>query len=146
RFPQLTYPHSSEPDAELSALFKDVFLYHWKEESQHAILDELEWKRHDAGLTAEARDRAVDEFIELVGAVDGILQAQAAADAVYFAATCGRAVDEAEGRTIEAGFLKAYRWQYIHSGAAHPMFRKVLSSLITGEQGQRIQAALATLH
>ena len=101
-----------------------MFLYHWKEESQHAILDELEWKRHDAGLTAEERDRAVDEFIELVAAVDGILQAQAAADAGYFAATCGRAVDEAEAQAIEAGFLKAYRWQYIHSGAAAPEVRE----------------------
>jgi hypothetical protein len=123
-----------------------VFLYHWKEESQHAILDELEWTRHDAGLTVEARDHAVDELIELVGAVDGILQAQASADAGYFAATCGRAVAEAETKAITAGFLKAYRWQYIHSGAAHPVFTKVLSSLITADQGQRIQAALATLY
>jgi hypothetical protein len=58
-----------------------VFLYHWKEESQHAILDELEWVRHDAGITAEQRDSAVGEFIELVAAVDGILQVQAKADA-----------------------------------------------------------------
>ena len=63
----------------------------------------------------------------------------------YFAAKCGRAVDEAEARAIEAAFLKAYRWQYIHSGAQHPHFGKVLSSLITENQGQRIQAALATL-
>ena len=96
-------------------------------------------------LTAEKRDLAVDEFIELVAAVDGILQAQATADAGYFAAKCGRAVDEAEVRAIAAAFLKAYRWQYIHSGAQHPQFRKVLSSLINGNQGQRIQAALATL-
>src|SRR6476619_2912355 len=123
-FTQLHYRESIDPDAELSALFKDVFLYHWKEESQHAILDELEWLRHDAGLTAERRDRAVDEFIELVAAVDGILQAQAKADAGYFAATCGRAVDAAEARAIEAAFLKAYRWQYIHSGAQHPHFGK----------------------
>ena len=144
-FTQLHYRQSIDPDAELSELFKDVFLYHWKEESQHAILDELEWVRDDAGLTAEQRDCAVDEFIELVAAVDGILQIQAKADAGYFAAKCGRAVDEAEARVIEAAFLKAYRWQYIHSGAQHPQFRKVLSSLITGNQGQRIQAALATL-
>ena len=144
-FTQLHYRQSIDPDTELSELFKDVFLYHWKEESQHAILDELEWVRHDAGLTAEKRDRAVDEFIELVAAVDGILQAQAKADAGYFAAKCGRAVDEAEARAIEAAFLKAYRWQYIHSGAQHPHFGKVLSSLITENQGQRIQAALATL-
>jgi len=144
-FTQLHYRESIDPDAELSDLFKDVFLYHWKEESQHAILDELEWVRHDAGLTAEERDRAVGEFIELVGAVDGILQAQAKSDAGYFAAKCGRAVDAAEACAIEAAFLKAYRWQYIHSGAQHPQFGKVLSSLITESQGQRIQAALATL-
>ena len=144
-FTQLHYRQSIEPDTELSDLFKDVFLYHWKEESQHAILDELEWSRHDAGLTPEERDRAVDEFIELVAAVDGILQAQAKADAGYFAAKCGRVVDQAETQTIEAAFLKAYRWQYIHSGAQHPQFNKVLGSLISERQGQRIQAALATL-
>ena len=144
-FTQLHYRQSIEPDTELSELFKDVFLYHWKEESQHAILDELELVRHDAGLTAEQRDQAVDDFIELVTAVDGILQAQARADASYFAAKCGRAVDKTEARSIEAAFLKAYRWQYIHSGAQHPQFGKVLSSLITENQGQRIQSALSTL-
>jgi hypothetical protein len=142
---QLHYRQSIDPDSGLSGLFKDVFLYHWKEESQHAILDELEWVRHDAGLTAEQRDSAVDEFIELVAAVDGILQAQAKADGSYFTTTCGRAVHEAEARAIEAAFLKAYRWQYIHSGAQHPHFGKVLSSLINENQGQRIQQALATL-
>jgi len=122
-----------------------VFYFHWKEESQHAILDELEWVRHDAGLTAEQRDCAVDEFIELVAAVDGILQAQAKADAGYFAAKCGRPIHAAEAPAIEAAFLKAYRWQYIHSGAKHPHFGKVLTGLITENQGRRIQSALATL-
>ena len=145
-FTQLHYRQSIDPDAELSELFKDVFLYHWREESQHAILDELEWVRVDAALTAEQRDRAVDELIELVAAVDGILQIQAKADATYFAAACGRAVGDAEAPIIEAAFLKAYRWQYIHSGVQHPQFVKVLSSLISEKQGQRIQAALATLH
>jgi hypothetical protein len=144
-FTQLHYRQSIEPDTKLSELFKDVFLYHWKEESQHAILDELELVRHDAGLTAEDRDRAVDDFIELVAAVDGILQAQAKADAIYFVARCGRAVGAVETRSIEAAFLKAYRWQYIHSGAQHPQFGKVLSSLITEKQGKRIQTALATI-
>jgi len=63
-FTQAHYRQSIDPDAELSGLFKDVFLYHWKEECQHAILDELELARHDATLMAKGRDRAVDEFIE----------------------------------------------------------------------------------
>jgi len=144
-FTQLHYRQSIDPDTELSELFKDVFLYHWKEESQHAILDELEWVRRDGVLTAEERNLAVDDFIDLVGAVDGILRAQAKADAGYFAATCGRAVEEAETRAIEAAFLKAYRWQYIHSGVQHPHFSKVLFSLVTENHRRRIQAALATL-
>ena len=36
------YRQSIEPDPQLSDLWKDVFLFHYKEESQHAILDELE--------------------------------------------------------------------------------------------------------
>jgi len=145
-FTQLHYRESIDRDTGLSDLFKDVFLYHWREESQHAILDELEWLRQDAEISAEQRDRGVNEFIELVAAVDGILQAQAKADANYFTAKCGRTVDRAEARAIEAAFLKAYRWQYIHSGARHPRFGEVLSGLITEKQGQRIQIALATLH
>jgi hypothetical protein len=80
-----------------------------------------------------------------VAAIDGILRAQAAADARYFEENCGRAIDEAEAQSVEANFLEAYRWQYIHSGVHHPRFREVLSSLISEDQGRRIQAALATL-
>ena len=144
-FTQTHYLESIDHDANLSELFKDVFLFHWKEESQHAILDELELVRHNGEVTDAQRDRAVDEFIELVAAVDGILQTQAKADAAYFAATCRRPVDDAERRDIEAAFLKAYRWQYIHSGARQPHFVKVLTGLITQAQGERIQSALATL-
>src|SRR6201982_1008922 len=104
-FTQLHYRQSIEPDSGLSELFKDVFLYHWREESQHAILDELEWLRHDAGLTTGKRDRAGDDFIELLAAVDGILLAQAKSDAGYFAENCGRAVHAAEAREVEAAFL-----------------------------------------
>jgi len=144
-FTQLHYRESIDPDDDLSALFKDVFLFHWKEENQHAIVDELEWRRIDATLRAEERDKAVDDFIELVGAVDGILQAQAGEDARYFVETCGRQLGAEERRALEAAVLKAYRWQYIISGAQHPHFVKVLSSLITEAQGGRIMSALATL-
>jgi len=144
-FTQRHYRQSIEPDGNLSELFKDVFLFHWKEESQHAILDELEWRRLDADVSPADRDRFVTEFIELVAAVDGILHAQSAADAEYFAAHAGRVVDAEERNRVQAGLLKAYRWQYILSGADHPHFVKVLTSLIDGAQTRRITSALATL-
>jgi hypothetical protein len=145
-FVQNHYRHSIEPDEKLSELFKDVFLFHWKDECQHVVLDELELKRHDGGLTPDERDRAVDDFIALVAAVDGILQMQSKADAAYFAANCGREVRAQETDQINMHFLKAYRWQYIFSGATHPRFLQILKSLITKTQTERIQGALAGLH
>ena len=144
-FTQAHYRQSIDPDPELSPLFKDVFLYHWKEESQHAILDELELMRYHAGMQAEERDQGVDDFIALVGAVDGILQAQALADADYFAMNCGRDVSPDETAAIKVAFLKAYRWQYIHSGAQHPHFGKVLTDMVTDQQMARIGQVLESL-
>ena len=142
---QVHYRQSIDLDPHVSPLFKDTFRYHWLEESQHAILDELEWKRADKNLSVEARDRAVDEFIELVGAVDGVLHIQAKADAEYFVRTCGRQLLEGQPHVVEQGVLKAYRWQHIISGAQQPHFIKVLSSLITENQGAKIQEALANI-
>lgn len=144
-FTQLHYRESIGPDEALSDLFKDVFLFHWKEESQHAVLDELELRRADAAISPGQRERGVDEFIALVGAVDGILKHQAAADAEYFAQTCGRRVTANETDAIERAFLKAYRWQYIFSGAQFPRFQTVLTDLVSQSQLERIQSALAVL-
>jgi hypothetical protein len=144
-FTQVHYRQSIEPDAAMSPLFKDILFYHWREESQHAILDELEWRREDAKLTPEQRDAAVDDLIALVGGVDGLLQAQATSDATYFAAACGRAMPAAERARVEAHLLSAYRWQYIVSGAQEPRFTDILQDLVTPAQMQRIGAALAPL-
>jgi hypothetical protein len=142
-FSQAHYRSSIDPDDSLSELWKDVFLFHWKEESQHAILDELEWRREDARITGAQRDQGVTELIELVGAVDGICQMQAKADADYFLSTMRRPMAPAETAAIHAVVLKAYRWQYIVSGAQEPRFQQVLKSLVTPAQMQRILHALA---
>ena len=46
---------------------------------------------------------------------------------------------------IKATLLKAYRWQYIVSGAIEPRFQKALGELVSPAQLQRIEAALAPL-
>jgi hypothetical protein len=144
-FTQAHYRSSIDPDADLSPLWKDVFLFHWKEESQHAIVDELEWKREDSKLTAEARDAAVSDLIALAGAIDAMLQAQAGEDARYFGEVCGRALEPAERARVDSTILSAYRWQYIFSGVQEPRFRDLLVSLITQAQHERIGAALAPI-
>ena len=144
-FTQEHYRQSIEPSPGLSSLFKDVFLFHWKEESQHAILDELEWRRADRKLTPGERDQAVDDFIALVGAVDGLLQLQAAADVAYFLEVCSGAYGPNETAHLRTGVLRAYRWQYILSGAQHPRFNAILGSLLNSEQIDNVARALAPL-
>lgn len=131
-----------EPDAEISELWKDVFTFHAREESQHAILDELEWKRENAKLGPEQRDQGVTDLIDLVAAVDGILQLQAAADTDYFMRVCGRVFDKAQVSRIKETMLAAYRWQYIVSGVQDERFQKILGGMITEAQMKRIGAAL----
>jgi hypothetical protein len=144
-FSQVHYRHSMEIDNSLSPLFRDVFLFHWKEESQHAIIDEMEWKREDARLDDAARDAAVDDLIALVEGIDDVLQMQAEADTSYFCAHVGRTLLPAEADDVGAAMLDAYRWQYIVSGVREPRFHTLLARMVSEAQGHRIADALAPL-
>jgi hypothetical protein len=144
-FVQKHFEESIAPEANLCPLWKDVFFYHWKEECQHAVLDELEWKAENARIDDAERDRAVDDLIDLVAAVDGILQAQSASDVDYFIAASGASFDAEQQQRLREGVLRAYRWQYIVSGVQHPRFSKLLSSMTTTEQLERIVKALTPI-
>lgn len=144
-FTQAHYLHSIRDDDGLSPLFKDVFYYHWIEEVQHATLDELEWQRVHDEMKAEAIDAAVDDFIALLGMFDGILQTQAAADGEYFCNCADAYLDREQCNAVKAGLLKAYRLQYLVSGARIDRFQRALSTKLTAEQMQRVDTAFAPL-
>ena len=91
------------------------------------------------------RDQGVTDLIALVGAVDGICQAQAKTDAMYFASHAGRQFSDGERAAIEDVILKAYRWQYVVSGAQEPHFAEVLKALVTPAPMERIGAALGPI-
>jgi len=139
------YKRSIEPDASLSPLFKDVLMFHWKEESQHAVLDELEWRRADRALSPKERSMAVDDLLALVMAVDGILQLQAKADSDYFMNHLKRRLSDTESARVQATFLRAYRYQYIGSGIEQTRFAEVLFGLVGDVEATRIKAALGPL-
>lgn len=144
-FTQAHYLHSIRDDDGLSPLFRDVFYYHWIEEVQHATLDEMEWQQvHDA-MQPAAIDTAVDDFIELLGMVDGILQAQASADGEYFCHCADAYLNREQCNAVKACLLKAYRLQYLASGARIERFQRALSNKATPQQMERVDAAFAPL-
>lgn len=144
-FVQAHYAESIEPREEICPLFKDVFKFHWKDESRHVVLDEIEWKNEHAKLSPLEREQAVTDLIALVAAVDGILQAQSAADADYFIRNVVRTFSAEEESHIRATVLRAYRWQYIVSGVQNAHFVRLLTSMTMSEQMLQIQAALAPI-
>jgi len=144
-FTQAHYVHSIRDERDLSPLFKDVFYYHWIEEAQHATLDELEWQRVHDTLTPEQIDTGVADFVDLLRGLDRILQEQASADGEYFCSCDGVYLDRMQSHAVKACLLKAYRLQFIVSGARIERFRRALSSKISAEQMERIDAAFAPL-
>jgi hypothetical protein len=79
-FTQLHYLSSFKDNEALDPFTRHIFKCHWLEESQHARMDHLEALRAFAGITDEDRQMAIEDLIELVGAVDGLLQQQARFD------------------------------------------------------------------
>ena len=144
-FTQEHYKQSMAEDHEVSELYKDIFLFHWKEEVTHAIMDELEWPREDQRLTPHERDQAVTELIGIVADVDGILQAQSQADVDYLQKASATSFESQQIDLLRSGVLNAYRWQYIFSGVDHPRYQAALANLITESQARRIREALAPL-
>ena len=70
---------------------------------------------------------------------------QAGADATYFLGVSDLPQSGERAERVRGTMLKAYRWQYIMSGAAHPHFQTVLGGLVNAAQLGRVQAALAPL-
>ncbi len=139
------YRLSIDPDPALDSLWQDVFHFRWNEESPRMALDELQWRGANTQLDEAGRDRAVGDLIGLFGVLDGILQAQARADASYFSLACGRKLEGGELARVIAGLLHAYRWQYILCGVQVPHFSALLSGMLNAVQYGRVAAALAPL-
>ena len=146
-FTQAHYRRASSPTTALSPLFKDVFLFHWKEESQHAILDELEWTREDAQArppqSATRRSTTSSPWSARSTASSRRSRRPTSATSATSPslATPARSMARAGARAS----CKAYRWQYIVSGAQHPRFVKLLTGMITPAQAERVTRALAPL-
>lgn len=144
-FTQAHYKRSIEPSQNLSPLFKDILFFHWKEESQHARIDELELRRDHGKLSKEQIDTSVTDLIELVAAVYGMIQAQAKTDADFFLSQIGSSLYEENKALVHESILAAYKWQYIDSSLEETRFPQILTELLDESQMDRISKALESL-
>jgi hypothetical protein len=132
-------------DAGIDPFTKSIFKAHWQEEAQHAQLDHLETLRAFRTMTDAERDRAIDELIELVAAVDGLLEQQIEHDLSNLSRLLARSFDAGETVELRRELLRAKRWTFLLSGVTHPRFQELFVEVTTPAQRERVGAALGTL-
>jgi hypothetical protein len=143
-FTQLHYVEHVRGGEDLDRLFRDILRYHWIDESRHARLDSMLIDEVAGELSAEERERAVDELLELGGAVDGLLAQQVELDIEALARRTGRSFTEVQSAEIRSAQQHSYRWTFLVSGLEHPKFAQIVADLTTAG-GDKLRAAATAL-
>ena len=130
-FTQLHYIEHVRDDSDLDGLFRDLLRFHWMEEAQHAKLDTLLIGEVAEQLTLEERETAIDEVIELGGAIDGLLAQQIGLNIEALEKVTGRTFTAAEKEEITTNTQRAWRWTFLVSGLEHPNIVKTIGELTT---------------
>jgi hypothetical protein len=129
-------------DADLDPLTKRIFRAHWVEEAQHAKMDHLEAVRAFGNMDDRERDVAIDDLIELLMAVDGLLQSQSRFDVDNFERRLDRVLTTTDRAEVHKHVLRAKRWTFIETGVTHPRFEELFVGVATPDQRARVRRAL----
>jgi hypothetical protein len=130
-------------DNDLDELFRDILKYHWIDEAQHAKADSVLIDEIASGLSDEDREKAIDEFLELGGAVDGLLGQQVEIDIEALEKATGRTLSEDDKEEVRTHQRRAYRWALLVSGPEHTKFVRIVDELTTDGCGKIAGAAQA---
>jgi hypothetical protein len=143
-FTQVHYVEHVRADEQLDGLFRDLIKYHWIDEATHAKLDSLVINEIVGPLSLAEREHAIDELLELGGAIDGLLFQQADLDIESLQRATGRTFADHERAEIKRNIQRAYRWTFLVSGLRHPTFVKIVGEL-TDQGRRRLEAAAEAL-
>jgi hypothetical protein len=142
-FTQLHYTEHVKDRAELDELFRDILRFHWIDESRHARMDSLLIDEVAGELATDDRERAIDQLLELGGAVDGLLAQQMELDIDALGQAAGRTFTRQERDEIRTHQRRAYRWTFLVSGLRHPKFVGIVERLTTSGTAKLATAAQA---
>ncbi len=143
-FTQVHYIEHVAAGSDLDGLFRDLLKYHWLDEAQHAKLDTLLISEMVENMPIEEREAAVDEVLELGGAIDGLLQQQIGMNIDALEVATGRDFMAAERAEISTETLRAWRWTFLVSGLQHPNIVRLIDE-ITVEGPAKIRGVAEAL-
>jgi hypothetical protein len=140
---QRHYLDSVKDDHDLDPQFKSLLRHHWVEEAQHAKIDTLMVEELAKTSSGDDLDRAIGEYFEIGGLIDGGLKQQTLFDLESLAEATGRRLSEAQRAEFLALQHQAQRWTFLGSGMSHPNFLATLQDLRPAAREQVAKAAAA---
>ncbi len=143
-FVQTHYTEHVRATEDLDELFRDMLRHHWMDEAQHAKIDTMLIAEMVTDMPLAEREAAIDEVIELGGAIDGLLQQQIGMNIDALEQATSRNFTTAQRDEITAATLKAWRYTFLVSGLEHPNVVKLVSE-ITEAGPDKIQAVAQAL-
>jgi hypothetical protein len=143
-FTQVHYTEHVLEKTDLDGLFRDLLKYHWLDEAQHAKMDTMLIAEMVEEMTMAEREAAIDEVLELGGAIDGLLQQQIGMNIDALEVASGRMFTEGERQEISAKTLRAWRWTFLISGLQHPNVVRLVEE-ITYEGPMKIRSVAQAL-
>lgn len=126
---QRHYLDSIADDQQLDAQFKSLLKHHWMEEAQHAKLDTLMVESLAESCDEQEIEKAINEYLEIGGFLDGGLKMQTQFDLEAFVRATGRKLTDAEREQFLTIQHQANRWTYLGSGMTHQNFLATVERL-----------------
>ncbi|MET0286428.1 MAG: OsmC family protein [Polyangiales bacterium] len=126
-------------DEPLDVHFRSLLKHHYREECQHARLDELIVRELASELGPRELASGIDDYFSIVQALDGLLIEQVKLDLASFE-RAARRLGEHERALLFADQLAVCRFTFLGSGMSQPNFVALVRELSPGTE-PRLRAA-----
>jgi hypothetical protein len=136
---QRHFVESIKDDRQLDPQFKSMLRHHWMEEAQHARLDVLMIEAMAKSLAPHETEAAVEEYLEIVSHLDGLLMKQVGFDLRSWMNATRRSLNESQKNEFRAVQRRANRWTYLGSGMTHENVLSTLESISPATR-ERVEA------
>jgi hypothetical protein len=126
---QRHYVESVRSDAALEPQIANLLKQHWLEEAQHAKLDTLLAEGIAGRLLQLEIDACVDDYLAVIGELDGLLVAQSTLDVAALERARGAAFAADARARLASSHLAALRSTFVLPGMTHPSFLTTVAEL-----------------
>jgi hypothetical protein len=141
---QAHYTECVKDDATIDPFFAKLLRFHWLEESQHARIDALELDKLLVDASPAQVDAGFKDYLDIIGAFDGLLLQQAEMDARSLGLAAGRTFGQEETGAIVRAQHAGYRHTFLVYGMKNSSFVETVM-LVSPHGAARVAERALTL-